>query len=269
MYNVLFIIILIVCFFQMYIRRLALSEFSNLYDNGYVVKHDIISDKTLTNIRNYWDLSEYKQIDNIIKNDIGIRNFIHGCINKTGYEFMDYVMFLENSIVHTCHRDNNSHYFNNAKPSYTIILYIDDMQNCLDVIPKSHKNQYGVFLYDKTRTFLCKSGSIILFDSSLIHCGSINSSNHNRRIQLKVAHRDDLKNLSFYQNYHKIINKPNTNSEISKRIQKHLSCTFPIISDMTQGSDKNYIRGNISPLTKIFSKVFYSDKNYYKLQDAF
>jgi hypothetical protein len=252
----------------MYTRRLSLDEFSNLQDDGYVIKHNIISGEDLNQIKNLWDKSEYKEIDNIIKNDTGIKNFVNLHIKSKDYKFMDYIMFLENSVVHTCHRDNNSHYFNNIKPSYTIILYIDDMQNCLDVIPKSHKHRHGFYLYDKTNTFLCKSGSIILFDSSLIHCGSIDSNNHNRRIQLKISHKDDFRNLSFYENYHKIINKQNTNSEISKRIQKKISCTFPIVSDITQGSDKNYISGNISPIAKIFSSLFYSDPNYYKLQNA-
>jgi hypothetical protein len=263
----LFFILLFLCIFQNF-QKDNLKEISNLDHNGYVIKHNIISKDKMDLIKNYWDKSQYKEIDNIIKNDIDIKDFINRHIKLNDYQFMDYIMFLENSVVHTCHRDNNSHYFNNTKPSYTIILYIDDMQNCLDVIPKSHKHKIGLYLYDKTRTFLCKNGSIILFDSSLIHCGSIFSKDNNRRIQLKVSHKDDLENLSFYQNYHKIINKPNTNSKISKSLQKQFSCTFPFLSDITQGSDKKYISSNISPLAKMFSKLFYSDSNYYKLQNA-
>lgn len=251
----------------MQIKRITLTELSNLDHHGYVIKHNIISKDDLIKIKNYWDKSQYKEIDYMIKNDINIQKFINMHIKSNNYQFMDYIMFLENSVVHTCHRDNNGDYFNNIKPSYTAILYIDDMDKCLDLIPKSHK-QTGLYLYDKTQTFLCKGGSIILFDSSLIHCGSIDSKHNNRRIQLKVSHKDDLEKLSFYQNYHKIINKPNTNSKISKQLQKHFSCTLPFLSDITQGSDKKYISGNISPLAKMFSKLFYSDPNYYKLQNA-
>lgn len=267
--SVLFLLLCIVSVFQMFTKRGSLNEFSNLDDHGYVVKHNIISDDILNTIRNHWDKSEFRQIDTIIKNNQSIKNFIYTHIPIREYQFMDYIMFLENTILHTCHRDNNSDRFNNTKRSYTIILYIDDMQRCLDVIPKSQNDKLGLFLYDKTNTFLCKPGSIILFDASLVHCGSIDSDQSNRRIQLKVSHKTDLENLSFYQNYHKIINKHNTNSEISKRIQKQFSCQFPIVSDITQGSDKSYISGNLSYVTQIFSQLFYSDKDYYKLQDAF
>ncbi len=267
---IIFIVItLVICCYQIFIKRETLNEFSNLDYHGYVVKNKIISDDILKKIRTHWDKLEYKEINDIIKNDKSIKKFIDENIKMSGYQLMDYIMFLENSVLHTCHRDNNSEYFNDILPSYTIILYIDDMNRCLDVIPKSHNDKLGVYLYDKTRTFVCKGGSIILFNASLVHSGSVDSDNNNRRIQLKVSHKGDLDKLSFYQKYYKILNKQNTNSDISKRVQKHFSCRFPIISDMTQGNDKNYISGNMSLITKIFSKLFYSDKDYYKLKDAF
>lgn len=271
-YIMLIYIILFLCIvsvFQIFTKRDSLREFSNLQDDGYVIKHNIISDEILNTISRHWDRSEFIEIDNLIKNNQDIKRFVYNNIPSKEYEFMDYIMFLENTILHTCHRDNNSHHFNNINRSYTVIIYIDDMKNCLDVIPKSQNNKLGLYLYDTTNTFLCKEGSVILFDSSLVHCGSMDSNRSNRRIQLKVSHKSDLENLSFYQNYHKIVNKYNTNSAISKRIQKHISCQFPIISDMTQGKDKSYISGNLSYLTQVFSKLFYSDKDFYKLQDAF
>ena len=275
---VVFLIVFFICIFvQIFTKRNKLNEFSNLDNDGYVVKHQVISDNMIKKIRNHWDKNEFKEIYDLIKNNNNIKEFINdtlpvrqGNVNdNSSYNLMDYIMFLENTTLHTCHRDNNADYFNNINKSYTIILYIDDMKNCLDVIPKSHRNKLGIFPYDFTDTFLCKPGSIILFDSSLIHSGSLDSNDSNRRIQLKVSHKDDLEKLSFYDKYHKIINKKNTNSNISKRIQKHLSCQFPIFSDLTQGTDKSYIDGKLSPATKIFSQLFYSDKNFYKLQDAF
>lgn len=272
MLNILWILIvltIVICLYQIVTERNKLDEFSELYKNGYVVKHKIISKDIINKINDHWNKSEFKQINDIIKSDSGINRFIKENIKLSGYEFMDYIMFLENSVLHTCHRDNNSEYFNNTKPSYTMILYIDDMENCLDVIPNSHKDRLGMYLYDKTNTFVCNGGSIILFDASLVHSGSVDSKEKNRRIQLKISHRDDLDKLSFYQDYNKILDKKNNNSDISKRIQKHFSCRFPIISDMTQGKDKDYIKGDISWITGIFSKLFYSDKNFYKLKTAF
>lgn len=267
--GILIIITLIICFYQMITERSSLDEFSDLYNNGYVVKHDIISKDKLDIIKDHWNRSEFKQINDIIKGDKKIKEFIDKNIKIGGYNFMDYIMFLENSVIHTCHRDNNSSYFNDTNPSYTMILYIDDMEKCLDVIPNSHKDKIGINLYDKTKTFLCKGGSIILFDASLVHSGSVDSKDMNRRIQLKVSHENDLEKLSFYQNYNKVLDKRNKNSDISKRIQKHFSCRFPIMSDMTQGKEKEYINGNISWVAGMFSKLFYSDKDYYKLRNAF
>ena len=264
-----YIILLLCILCNMFMKRDNLNEFSDLDEHGYVIKHNIISDDVLKIISNHWDKSEFRQIDTLIKNNRDIKDFIYTHIQLKEYQFMDYIMFLENTILHTCHRDNNSDRFNNTNRSYTIIIYIDNMKSCLDIVPKSQNDKLGLYLYDKTNTFLCKSGSIILFDASLVHCGSIDSDPSNRRIQLKVSHKSDLENLSFYQNYHKIINKYNTNSEISKRIQKQFSCQFPIISDITQGKDKSYITGNLSYLTQVFSKLFYSDGDFYKLQDAF
>lgn len=272
MLNILLLLIVVtfvICLYQVVTKRNKLDEFSDLYNNGYVVKHNIISKDILNKIKDYWDRSEFKQINDIIKGDEEIQKFIKQNIKLSGYKFMDYIMFLENSVLHTCHRDNNSNHFNNIKPSYTMILYIDDMDNCLDVIPNSHKDRLGMYLYDKTNTFMCKGGSIILFDASLVHSGSVDSKEKNRRIQLKISHIDDLEKLSFYQNYNKILDKRNKNSDISKKIQKHFSCRFPIMSDITQGKDKDYIKGDISWSTGIFSKLFYSDNNYYKLKTAF
>lgn len=266
---ILIVVSLLICCYQIYKDGEKLDEFSDLDHHGYVVKHNIISDNILKTIRYYWDKGEYKKINEIIKSDINIKKFIQDNIKLSGYELMDYIMFLENTVLHTCHRDNNSQYFNDIKPSYTMILYIDNMDRCLDVIPKSNNESMGMYWYDKTKTFICKAGSIILFDASLVHCGSIGSENNNKRIQLKVSHSDDLDKLSFYQKYYKLLDKKNTNSNISKRIQKHFSCRFPIISDMTQGNDKKYISGNMSLIGKIYSKLFYSDKDYYKLKDAF
>ena len=215
-------------------------------------------------------MGNYRDIFTLLNNNTQLNEWIHVNCGKK-YNLMDYVMFLENSVLHTCHRDNNGDRFNDIKPnkSYTMIIYIDDMQECLDVIPKSHRHDVGIYAYDSTNTFLCNPGSIILFDANLIHSGSIFGKESNRRIQLKVSHDDDIEKLSFYQNYHKLMNKTNTNSFVSKAMQKHVTCQFPFVGDITQGNDKEYIKGNISPSSQKFSEVFYSDKNYYKLKDAF
>lgn len=243
----------------------ALNEVSDIYRDGYIVKHDIID---VSYIANKWDNKQYEDIYKSLRKNSHILKFIK---NNIGDDFilMDYIMFLSNSVLHTCHRDNNGSRFNKLKyKSYTVLIYIEDMDKCLDVIPKSHKH-IGFYFTDPTKTFMCKKGSIIIFDSDLVHAGSVDHNPDNRRIQMKICHKDDINTLSFYDKYYKIIDKENANSHESKRFQKDLTCTYPLISDLTQGNDKGYISGDISFLAKIFSSIFYSDKNYYKLKDAF
>lgn len=246
-------------------RQRTLSSVSDLNKHGYIVKHNIIDTDT---IQEQWNNNQYRDIFTSLKTNVNIKNLIEYHLNKD-FILMDYVMFLSNSVLHTCHRDNNGMKFNDIKnKSYTILIYIDDMKQCLDVVPSSH-NHIGLYRDDNTETFMCKPGSIILFDSDLVHAGSLTTNKNNRRIQLKVCHKDDEQKLKFYDNYHKILDKPNVNSEFSKKIQKHLTCTYPIFSDLTQGSNKNYISGKMSNIEKTFSEVFYSDKDYYTLKDAF
>ena len=156
-------------------------------------------------------------------------------------------------------------------PSYTIILYIDQMEKCLDVIPNSNKTSNGIFITDVTSSIKCNSGNIIIFDANLIHSGSFNIKPNNRRIQMKISHKDDINILSYYEKYNKNLNKENNLPNNIINIQKHLSCQFPIVSDIIQPLVSNatyYKNNNEIPLyQKIFSKIFYGDKNHYNLSN--
>ena len=57
---------------------------------------------------------------------------------------MDYIWMIMKSNVHICDRDNNGLFFNKNQKydSYTILFYLEDMDSCLDVIPKSHLSKY-------------------------------------------------------------------------------------------------------------------------------
>lgn len=251
-------------------KKQSLEEISTLNNEGYIIKHNVLKEYELKKIKDQWEHSEYKDIYLYLKYNKDLLKIIRDTMGE-GYIMMDYIMYLSNSVLHTCHRDNNGSRFNDIKhKSYTMLIYIDDLEDCLDVVPESHK-QIGMYSTDKTRTFMCKPGSIIIFDADLVHSGGINDKNKNRRIQMKITHRDDYEKLKFYDNYFKIIDKPkpNTNSSFSKKVQKHITCQFPIFSDMTQGNDKEYISGDISSLGKVFSEYFYSDKDFYKLKDTF
>ena len=282
LYLLIFIIIILILL--SYILRLVLitnykgqyisrDQNSDVIKDGYFMFKNILSTSEIANIRTLWDNKDYSGIKNAIHNN---KNLLASIKNKLGedYELMDYIWFIENSVVHTCHRDNNSHLFqfnNYPRRSYTMILYIDDMDKCLDVIPGSNNTGYGYFginLYDATNTVLCKPGDLLLFDANLVHSGSLETKKNNRRIQLKVTHKYDIEKIGYYTNVNRILDKHNTNSEISKVVQKSLSCQFPIISDMTQDVNKESVNIDNEPsmLQKIYSVVFYSDENFYRLK---
>ena len=251
-------------------KSVKMSKKPTLERDGYIVIDNILDIVQIKEIQNLWDNREFKAIDILVKNHPRVNEFLARVLPKE-YGFMDYVMFLEKSVLHTCHRDNNASRFNTGiSKSYTMLVYIDDMKNCLDVVPRSHKPiNIGLYWYDMTQTYKCRPGSVILFDADLVHSGSLDSLDQNRRIQFKISHQDDFEKLSFFNDYHKVVDKPNTNSEWSKKIQKNLSCQFPYIADLTQGQNKGYIKGDLSLTDKIFSKLMYSDPNYYSLQDAY
>ena len=180
--------------------------------------------------------------------------------------------------MHTCHRDNNGQFFNEGQkhPSYTIIVYLEDMEKCLGVIPESHHSEYSniVNFNNSVEHLLCKKGDMILFNANLIHVGALNSKNDNIRIQMKLTHKEDIPILSYFENFNKILNKENNIPQPILLFQKNISCMFPYISNLTQkeiiktsgGSDNG---SKIGWMQKLFSYVFYGNSDFYDLPNAF
>lgn len=272
-----FIIILIILIISSILFKYINNHVITINDNFTLNKNGFeifnLLNQNEINILNFlWDNNKYNDIKQIIHNNILLLNIIK---NKLGddYIFQDYILLIEKSRIHTCHRDNNGKMFNKYQkyPSYTIILYIDQMEKCLDVIPNSNKTSNGIFITDVTSSIKCNSGNIIIFDANLIHSGSFNIKPNNRRIQMKISHKDDINILSYYEKYNKNLNKENNLPNNIINIQKHLSCQFPIVSDIIQPLVSNatyYKNNNEIPLyQKIFSKIFYGDKNHYNLSN--
>ena len=269
-YFAIIIFIIVICISCSFVKVHLKNDIYDITKDGFVTNTSLLSPSQVSNIKNLWNNSQYKDIHNIIQNSPEISDFIHSVLPQD-YVLLDYIMFLENSVLHTCHRDNNGSRFNtDIDESYTMIIYIDDMNECLDIVPGSHlKSDLGVYLFDKTQTWSCSPGHAILFNANLVHSGSLLSRPNNKRIQLKISRKQDIPKLLYYNNYHKLLNKSNTNSHISKVLQHGLSCQFPIVADLTQGQNKNYIQGNLSHTDKIFSNIMYSKDDYYVLDNAF
>ena len=104
--------------------------------------------------------------------------------------------------------------------------------------------------------------------------GTINNNPNNLRIQMKISHKDDLDVLSYYQNYNKILNEDNTIPTPIVRAQRNLTCMFSYISNITQNENIKSSRGTkdgakIGNAQKVFSKVFYGNKDFYDLPNAY
>jgi ectoine hydroxylase-related dioxygenase (phytanoyl-CoA dioxygenase family) len=206
-----------------------------------------------------------------------ILNLIHSSTTNQ-YIFQDYVWIIKKSVVHTCHRDNNGDFFNeNQKhPSYTMLIYLEDMEKCLGIIPNSHKdlNSYNVNLFENVVNIPCKKGDVILFNANLIHVGCINKKDDNLRIQMKVSHKDDIDKLQYYQNFNKILNKDNNLPVFLRKGQLQFSCMFPILSNLTQNENIRTARGSDNGVEvglpqKTFSYLFYGNPDFYDLPNAF
>jgi len=255
-----------------------------LHQDGVCVIKNIISKNTIMEFKTKIEMDQTLDVKKEIMESTHIKNKIKDMLGPS-YKFHDYVFLIKKSQVHTCHRDYNGDFFNEDQiyPSYTIIIYLENMEKCLDVIPKSHKSFYShaINITDHTETVLCRAGDAILFNGNLIHTGTINEREDNMRIQMNVSHIDDHETLGFYQNYNKILNKNNTRPKWMKQMHKHITCQFPILgtysqnydfhllTDKNEGDDKN--TSITSPITTFFrslySSIVYGDAKFYDLQN--
>jgi len=252
-------------------RKLSLKE------DGCCVIQNVIPSHEIKQLHTLCEKGDYKEVKERIMGNTSILNKIHSRLNDN-YIFQDYIFIIQKSAVHTCHRDNNGDFFNEGQkhPSYTMLLYLEDMEKCLGVIPKSHTSEYShmVNFNNALENILCKKGDIILFNANLIHVGALNKKHDNIRIQMKVTHKDDIPVLSYFQDYNKILNKDNTMPHSVLSFQQNLSCMVPYISNLTQGEIIKSVRGSdngatISTPQKIFSYLFYGNSNFYDLPNAF
>ena len=246
---------------------------SNLHEDGYVIFKEVLNVKEIEYISDLCSKDQNKEVKHYLTQHKNSLKNIKKHTNKE-YIFQDYIFIIKKSAIHTCHRDSNGDFFNeNQKhPSYTLLIFLEDMDKCLGVIPKSHHdiNSFNYNPEDQVVNLLCKKGDAILFNANLIHVGALNYKDNNLRIQMKVTHKDDIEAIPYYNNYNKVLDQENHMPFFLRKAQRKLSCMFPIIADVTQTEVQRNASGHDTSIAqRIFSYVFYGNSNFYKLPNAY
>jgi hypothetical protein len=275
------VVIVIVSVLLLYSDRMRISRRNdwNLNENGFIIIKNTLNDDEIGNLKLLCLANDYINVKDHLHKHERLQKLIRKYTSEL-YQFQDYIWIIKKSSVHTCHRDNNGDFFNKGQkyPSYTMLIYLEDMDNSLDVIDKSHKvenkNNFDFNISDPLTKLGCKSGDIILFNANLIHVGTINDIDDNLRIQMKVTHRDDRDILNYYEDYNKILNKDNKIPKWIRKIQKHVSCMVPGLSDKVQNVNIKSARGSDNGASiglgqKVFSSLYYGDSSFYDLPNAF
>jgi len=253
---------ILIVFFILFVFLTLLYKRYKINDVGYTIIDNMLSNDDILNILKEWDNRNFKEIYNIINN-----NFCKGDFCKGDYKLIDYIYVIENSSIHTYHRDYTSskNYNNLTYPSYTMILYLDNFNSGLHVIPKSHLDNSFMYLFDYSKKINVKIGSVIIFDANLLHCGDLYNNDNNRKcIQFKIIHKDDIHKVPHLQNFHVLINSKNSKTQILKKIEMNFTKHFPIITDLFNSIIKNAFGEKKTFIQKMFSKLIFSNSNFYK-----
>ena len=239
---------------------------SGLYTTGYVIIENLINEKDVKNILDLWENKNYHDIKGYFLKNNSINKKIKNILSDN-YELIDYVYIIENSAIHTYHRDyTSSRVYNNLKyPSYTMILYLDDTNSGLNVIPGSHDDNGSIYLKDKSVRLNVNKGSAILFDADMLHAGSaIDVDTKRHCIQFKIIHKEDIEKVPHLLNYYVLINRPNNKTHFLKNIETGITKHVPIFMDTFNDSIKSSFVEEKTSLQKWISSLVFSNKDFYK-----
>lgn len=256
---VLMLILLLVGF--LIFPRVGVRRSLSLEQDGFQTHQSILSPTEVESLRQM----DNKSVKEYLQGHPRVLKVIESL--GPGYQFQDYVFILKKSSIHTCHRDANGDLFNEGQmhPSYTMIVFLEGSDNCLEIAPGSHDgrkiNPSG------TSGIPCRAGDLFLFNANIVHAGAIGPDR--LRVQMKVTHQDDRETIKYYENYNKVADHDNPLPEFVRGIHQKASCAFPFVADMVQDEVKESYTGKMSDGQKAYSQFFYGNQDFYKLNDAF
>ena len=238
-------------------------------ETGFTIIKSLINKEKIDMILKKWEQKKYSEIKDFFltgENSDKIREKIKNILGKD-YILIDYCYLIENSAIHTYHRDYTSsmNYNNLNHPSYTMILYLDNSDTGLNLIPGSHNDNISIYLVDKSEKLNFDAGTAILFNADVLHAGTASDGNVSRHcIQFKIIHKDDLNKMPWLDNFHVLINRPNNKSLIMKTIESNLTKHLPIFMDNTQDLIKSAFSEDRTPIQKFISSLIFSNEDFYK-----
>ncbi len=244
----------------------------NLKNDGCILLKNVLSPHDIETLVKSCKTGNYKKAKEYILQQSHIHKAIHKHVSKD-YGFQDYILIIQKSAIHTCHRDYNGDLFNKGQenPSYTILIYLEDMEKCLGVIPKSHHHEHShsINITNKLEHVACNKGDIFMFNANLIHVGALNEKEDNLRIQMKITHKEDVDILDYYEDYNKVLKQSNNLPKPLVKFQRDVSCMFPYLSTLTQTeTKKNGVEKPQGWVTRTFSYLFYGNADFYNLKNA-
>lgn len=158
-------IILFIVYFT-YETNLDVKEYTNLYDDGYIILHN--------------NPSQEKILSYLPKD----------------YVFMDYKYIIKGCSLSTYHRDvtSSQYEFQTKYPVYTYIWYKNN-GDLLSLCPGSHKTV--PYNFSRPKILNAKENTGVLFNCDILHAGAINHFGDSRYAeQYKIIHKQDYQKLN-------------------------------------------------------------------------
>ena len=209
------ITILIVRFILMNDRIGNRNKKYDLKEDGFILLKNVLNQGEIDYIKNKCIENDNYNVKSYIIDNYKIRNKLINIIGNNDYIFQDYILIIKKSSVHTCHRDYNGDFFNKGQqyPSYTFIIYLEDMEKGLGVIPSSHKsvNSYNINLTNSTDPAGSKIKMDITRDGLSLHpvhftlLSKINNLNFEDQIKIlqQAPYLNDYNKKNIFDNYKK------------------------------------------------------------------